>query len=117
MLHDLQNELKAQPPILAKVVADEWFGEDKNVHVMLLEKPDELQALHDRIIDLLETHGVAFNHPEYTRGGFVAHSTVQKSKRLQFGETVAFDAVTLIDMFPDENPYRRKVLGSARLTE
>jgi hypothetical protein len=40
---------------------------------------------------------------------------VQKHARLNEGDAVTFNALTLIDMLPGEDPYQRKVLKTIKI--
>lgn len=44
------------------------------------------------------------------RDGFLPHSTVQRHGRLGRGDEVQFKALSIIDMFPDKDPYKRRVV-------
>jgi len=101
-----------QKPFTTTAGQDTFFGPNGETRVTLIDMSPELLALHNNLIDLLEDNGVVFNVPEYTRAGFLAHATVGSHGRLQQGDTVRFDSLTLIDMFPDQDPYQRKVLGT-----
>jgi 2'-5' RNA ligase len=116
LLVDLSKQLSAHSTVKSEVVGEEWFGEDRSVYVKLLNKTDELQQLHETILAVLQRHNVKFNSPEYTKEGFRPHSTVQKNGRLELNDVVMFDSVTLIDMFPDENPTRRRILGTVHFS-
>lgn len=89
---------------------DEYFGPGKQTHVMLLNKTDELIALHYDIIALLEQGSVTFNDSKYTKKGFLPHATVQSHARLDRGDLVTFNALSLVDMFPNKDPYQRKII-------
>jgi len=39
------------------------------------------------------------------------HSTVQSYKRLNKGDEVIFSALSIVDFFPDKDPYQRKILA------
>lgn len=115
LLASLGETLGVDDIVRVTVNGDRWFGEDGEVHVKTFDASPDILNMHENILRVLEMYGVVFNHPEYTREGFVAHSTVQKEKGLRDGETVTVDRLTLIDMFPNENPYRRRVLGTVAL--
>lgn len=115
LIKDLGHVLASLPIARAKVVDEAWFGKDENIHVMLLDRTKDLQDLHEKILEVLENHHVQFNSPEYAGKNFRPHATVQKSAQLKVGDVVTFDSVTLIDMFPDKNPYQRRVLGTIQL--
>ena len=80
--------------------------------VILLDKSPALLKLHADIVSLLGAHGVVFNNPEFTRDGFIPHSTIQKSSRLEIGDEVAVDSLSLIYMFPNNNWEQRRVLAT-----
>lgn len=79
--------------------------------VILLSKSEALLSLHNRLVDLLEANGVKFNTPEFTRDGYLPHSTVQKTGRLHNGDKVTIDTIALIDMFQSNDWRRRKVIN------
>lgn len=112
LLRHLELALRNQEPFSARINNDDWFGDDKSVHVMLLERIHELYALHLRVLKTLSRCGAQFNHPEYTRSGFRPHLTIRESESLKTGELVGFHELTLIDMFPANDPYRRRIVGS-----
>lgn len=112
LIIDLETELSSHPPIQSSVMGDDWFGENKSVHVKLINKTEELQQLHETILSALSNYKVNFNNPKYTRKGFKPHSTVQKSSRLNFDDTVTLDSLSLIDMFPASDPYKRRIVGT-----
>lgn len=97
-------------PASSIVLADDYFGQSKEVHVMLLQKTNELAELHKKILSTLEPGGLKLNDPHYANQGFTPHSTVQHDSRLTSGQSVTFDALSIIDMFPDNDPYKRKLL-------
>lgn len=80
--------------------------------VVLLDKTTSLVMLHMAIVTLLERNGATFNTPEFTKDGFLPHSTIQKSGRLHIGDTVTIDSVSLVDMFPGGDWKQRHVLAT-----
>lgn len=80
-------------------------------HVVVLGKNGALLELHRHLVDLLEVNGVIFNTPEFTRDGYLPHCTIQKLERLHSGDKVTVDTIALIDMFPDNDWQRRKVIN------
>lgn len=80
--------------------------------VVLLEKTAPLKQLHDNIVTLLEQNGVVFNSPEFTKDGFLPHCTIQKSGRLEIGDAISIDSISLVDMFPNDDWQQRKVLAT-----
>jgi hypothetical protein len=78
--------------------------------VILIEKSASLLKLHDDLVNLLESNGAVFNTPEFNRDGFLPHCTIQEFNRLSQGERVEIRSLALIDMFPDSDWTRRRVL-------
>lgn len=87
-----------------------YFGKNADIEVMLLQASPELHTLHSNLVDLLLSRGAIFNDPQYTKAGFIGHVTQQATKRLAVNEQVRLDAVAIIDMFPRENPNKRRVI-------
>lgn len=85
------------------------------VQVALLKKTDDLVKLHYDVIECLTQGGWRPNDPQFARDGFMPHSTVQKHARLNKGDEVTFNALTIIDMFPGSDPYQRKVIKTVKL--
>jgi 2'-5' RNA ligase len=110
LLEKLSQFVQGRPNATAVVGDDTLFGPERQTRVALLQASPKLLALHIDVVNLLKQGDVVFNHPEFTESGFLPHSTVQAHARLNKGEVVTFDALTLIDMFPHEDPYRRKVI-------
>lgn len=110
LVKDLERLLGLHKQASSVAMEDAFFGPEKQTHVVLLQKTDSLVKLHYDVIELLEGGGLKLNDPQFARNGFLPHSTVQKHARLNKGDKVNFNALALIDMFPDENPYERKVL-------
>ncbi len=103
----LTELLASQPPVKLSVGEDATLG---TTNVALVNKTSELQTLHEAIVDVLERNGVIFNTPEFTRSGFLPHSTIQKSGRLHAGDEFQITSVSLVDMFPKGDWQQRKVL-------
>ena len=87
------------------------------MQVVLLQKTDSLVKLHYDVIELLEQGGWKPNDPQFAKEGFLPHSTVQPHARLNKGDEVTFNALSIIDMFPNEDPYQRKILETIKIGE
>jgi len=115
LFKDMNCILENEVTIFSKAIVKDLFGEDRSIKVTLIEKTDELQNLHERVVSVLEKHGALFNSPEYTKDGFKPHATEQAEAKLEIGDVVEFGSLTLVDMFPDGDPYQRKILGTVHL--
>ena len=94
---------------------DDLFGPEGQTRVVLLRKTDDLIKLHLDLVAMLEEGGLKPNNPQFIHEGFLPHSTVQKHARLNKGDQVTFDAMSLIDMFPGGDPYQRKVIKTVHI--
>lgn len=100
----------------AKAAHDEYFGLEKQTQVTILDMSKELVVLHHDVVALLKIAGAVFNDPQYTESGFRAHATVQSHARLNKGDKVAFKNLAIVDMFPNEDPYQRKIMKILKLS-
>lgn len=110
MAEKLTELLSLHAPATSVIEDDRFFGDEGQVQVALLRKTDDLVKLHHDVIELLEQGGWKPNDPQFAKEGFLPHSTVQKHARLNKGDEVVFNALTIIDMFPGGDPYQRKVI-------
>lgn len=115
MIRKLKRLLDAYPQATSVAEEDTFFGPEKQTQVVLLKKTDSLVKLHYDVIALLEGGDLRLNDPQFARDGFLPHATVRQHARLHKGDHVTFSALTLIDMFPDKDPYQRKVLRTIKL--
>jgi hypothetical protein len=115
MIKKLEELLAAREQAASTATEDEFFGPEKQTQVVLLDKTDGLVKLRYDIMALLEQGGLKLNNPRFSLEGFLPHSTVQEHVRLNKGDAVTFKALTLVDMFPDEDPYQRKILKTIKI--
>ncbi|HWZ65848.1 MAG TPA: 2'-5' RNA ligase family protein [Patescibacteria group bacterium] len=116
MIEELTKLLGHHQGASSVATEDMLFGPEKQTRVILLEKTDSLVKLHYDVTQLLEQGGLKLNNPEFAKQGFLPHSTVQQHARLNKGDNVAFSALSIIDMFPDEDPYKRRVLKTITIS-
>lgn len=110
LVTDLKNLLAKKKLIKTIVKNDEKFGQDHHILVSLLELTSELFEFHNEVLDLLESYGAVFDEPSYSRSGYRPHITVQKSGRVNKGENIVINDLSLVDMFPDQNIRQRKII-------
>lgn len=97
------------------VTKNDLYLGDNRVLVAVLEKTDGLDELHNKLVVLFDKGGLKLNDPQFSRRGFLPHSTVQSHARLYEGDEVLFNALSLVDMFPDKDPYKRRVVATIPL--
>jgi len=115
MVEKLTELLKDHAQATSEVEDDRFFGDNGQIQVTLIKKTDDLVKLHYDVIDLLEQGGWKPNDPQFAKEGFLPHSTVQPHSRLNKGDEVIFNTLSIIDMFPNQDPYQRKVLKTIKI--
>lgn len=117
---ELENEIAT---LCSKILAikteaegDEYFGPSKEVHVSTIRMRDDLMKLHTDLKNILAAHHAEFDEPHYMAENYRAHATVQEKKRLNVGDPVIIDRVSVIDKFPNGNPNIRRVLKTIKLS-
>lgn len=116
MAERLMTLLTGRKPVTALAIGNTYFGPDRDIRVTLLDRTESLAKLHGDVYALLERGGLKVNNPQFALEGFRPHATVQEHATLKTGDTVVFDALTIIDMFPSGDPYTRKVLQTIRFS-
>ncbi|MBA3758208.1 hypothetical protein H0X10_01070 [Candidatus Saccharibacteria bacterium] len=117
LLYKLTALLTNRKPIKTTAGDDEYFGDKKQIHVTILDKHDEMTALHNDIIGLLKSVGAIFDEPNYLEEGYKAHVTVQSDARVHKGDLIVIDNVTVVDMFARKDIRGRKILKSFHLID
>ena len=117
MAANLADVLASYSVVNSEAKDDQYFGEDGQVCVTLLDRTDSLVNLHRNVLAVLESGGLVLNDPQFAYDGFLPHATVQKSGRLNKGDAIQLAALSIVDMFPDEDPYKRKVLKTIKLRQ
>ena len=64
---------------------------------------------------MLEDGNITLNDPQFAREGFLPHATIQRNSHLNKGDKVQYTALSIVDMFPGEDPYKRRVLKTMKI--
>ena len=115
MSAELVKTLQHHDIAISTAEAESDFGEYGQVPVVLLKRSDSLVKLHYDILAALQKGGLVLNDPQFARNGFRPHATIQKHRRLRKSEKVRFVALSIVDMFPDGNPYRRRIVQTIQI--
>jgi len=115
LFNKLSDVLSNIKPVSVSAGEDEFFGNERKIQVTILDMSTEIISLHKKIIKTLKEAGTIFDEPQYNEDGYRAHATVQKAHRLNKGDNVLIDEVTIVDMFPNQDITRRKILKTIKL--
>lgn len=110
--HKIKKYLSSQLAPVTTVNKEATLG---TTDVVLLDKNQRLISLHTGLVDLLKTNDAIFNSPDFNREGFLPHCTIQKTGKLQKGDKVTINSLSLVDMFPNNNWQQRKILNTFML--
>ena len=102
-------------PVSSLALHDENFGPEQQTQVTILDMNKGLIGLHYKVIDMLKNAEIKFNNPQYVESGFRAHVTVQPHARINKDDTVTLNNLALVDMFPNGDPYQRKIIKTIKL--
>jgi hypothetical protein len=111
----VQRALAGQRPHAVAAQHEELFGPRRTVPVTVLEPIPDLIAMHSRVVDLLINAGAAFEHPAYVQRGYRPHVTVTSDRRLNPGDRVIIDSISVVDLQPRGDSQQRKVLHTISL--
>lgn len=115
LANELANLLDRQHPIEIEAEEKAMFGPNKDIAVMKVKKNPELMSLYRLIYQWLEHAGARYNSPEYQGKGYLPHSTFQKTGSLSKGERRILTSVCLVDLYPHNDGYKRKIYKTVDL--
>jgi 2'-5' RNA ligase len=104
---------KQYKPLETQVISTAMFGQYNDIPVALVKNTPELSNLHSTIVSEIKTAQGAFNEPRYTLDGYKPHISVT-GKTIP-DNSVVLNNITLIDMFPNNDPLSRKILLQIQL--
>jgi 2'-5' RNA ligase len=105
-----------QTPVTSTIVTGHTaFGPNEDIKVALVELTAALTVIQQKVVASLENIGLKFNDPQYNGPGFRPHITLQHDEKLEIGSEVSVNNLAVIDMFPDNDGYKRRVIGAYKL--
>ena len=106
---DFEKTIGNYKKFIARTTLSDYFGEDGSVKVRRVDESPALTHLHNDIVDAIERHDGVFNQPTYIREDFGAHVTMVGDLPREH-DTVNFNEIYLIDMFPEGDYEMRRVI-------
>lgn len=103
-------------PLSVTAAGDDWFGPRQKTLVTLLEPSDELMFFHEMAVDAVKSLGATFPIPEHLGAGYRPHITVQRTGRVDSGDSVRLDQLAVIDLHPGDGEGARMVRSVLPLT-
>lgn len=106
MLNKLSDVLSNIKPVSVSAGEDEFWCERK-IQATVLDMNEEPMPLHKQIIKTLMLEQFSMNR-NTTKMVIVLMPLCRKLHRLNKGDNVLIDEVTIVDMFPNQDITRRK---------
>jgi 2'-5' RNA ligase len=110
----LQTELvsftEQRTPFTVAAKGEALFGPQQDVRVSLIEPNSNILGLHADLLKMALDMNALFDAPQYNGPGYRPHSTIHDYARVQDGQSVAVDSLTLVDRFPDNDIKRRRII-------
>ena len=110
-ISDAINEFKAFSVVAHEI--EQWGP----IQVATLHKSEEFNNLYTTIQEVLLEKGAVFNEPQYLMDGFTPHVTHQKTAVLRPKEHATVRSVSLVDMFPDKDGEKRRIISTVNLRQ
>ncbi len=114
LTNELADLLVDQKIIEVKSDKKDMFGPNRDVEVMKMERSPELLNLYNKIHSWLLVSGAVYNDPQYQGDGYLPHSAFQKNGFLNENEIREIRSVSIIDLFPNSDGYKRKVFRTIK---
>jgi hypothetical protein len=103
------------PPFEAEGGDDAGFGPDGDIEVTLVEDDGSLLRAHLELVGLLRRLDLRLDPPAYAGRDYRPHVTVRDGDRIERGESFELAAIALVDLEPDGDRGRRRVVAQLPL--
>lgn len=117
LLEALKLYAQQTKPFEIVVSGEAAFGPKQNVAVSLIRPSEAIKKIHGDFADITKDLGAEYDAPQYMGEGFRPHATIQTDSRLNDNQTIPLHSYTLVDMYPDNNIERRKIIKTFELTD
>jgi 2'-5' RNA ligase len=110
-------ELYAQETEPFEIVSngEDLFGPNQNVAVSLIQPSVSIQKIHTDLTAITKSLGAEYDEPQFMSEGFKPHATKQINSRLEDKQTLTLSNFTLVDMYPDNDINRRRIIKTYKL--
>jgi 2'-5' RNA ligase len=111
----LADYARQTKPLTISASGEALFGPNKNVEVSLIQPDTGIVELHNKLLSIVFKLGAVFDEPNFNGTGFRPHATIQIKSRLQDKEIVNLDSLSLVDMYPNNEISRRRIIETYKL--
>lgn len=111
-------ELYAQEIEPFEIVSDgeDLFGLNQNVAVSLIQISESIGKVHNDLTAITKALGAEYDESKFMGEGFRPHATKQINSQLEDKQVLALNNFTLVDMYPNNDIGRRRIVKTFELT-
>jgi len=102
--------------IIVEIGDEALFGPDANFPVSLVLPTRQILEFHASLASRLEALHITYDNPQFVHEGYRPHITIQENTRVNQGDFLTIKVISLVDMMPDGDTTRRKVIKSFELS-
>ena len=110
LITELDKFASATAGFEVKVEKEDSFGVNHDISVSLINKDGSITRLHLGLMKLMNKLGATYDSPDFVGEGYRPHVTIQLASRVNAGQAFLVDDLTLVDMAPDDDNKKRKVI-------
>ena len=94
---------------------EDLFGPNQNVAVSLIQPSESIRKVHADLTSITKSLDAEYDEPKFMSEGFRPHATKQVNSRLADKQILTLNNFTLVDMYPDNEMNRRRIIKTYRL--
>jgi 2'-5' RNA ligase len=115
LVHALRVYSSRTKPFEITSNGEALFGPQLNVAVSLIQPSNSIVQMHMDLITLSAAVGAEYDEPKFMREHFRPHVTIQSNARLSDKQKISVSSFTLVDMYPNNDIERRKIVKTFKL--
>jgi len=115
LIAQLKDYSKRLRVFQVKAEGEALFGPNKNIAVSLIKQNVELKQVHNNLVGITKSLGAVFDEPKFIGEGYRPHATIPVKSKLIEGQVVNLDSFTLVDMYPDNDINKRRLIQTFEL--
>ena len=110
-------ELYALEIVPFEIMSDgeDVFGPNQNIAVSLIQQSESIRKVHADLSAISKALGAKYDELKFMGEGFRPHATKQINARLMDKQIIALNNFTLVDMYPDNDINRRRIIKTYKL--
>jgi 2'-5' RNA ligase len=110
VLRAITSIVQSHAPIKLESGAEAFFGHEKDVPVNLIAEPDEVVALHKKLLEAIIPLGANVDS-EWIGEGYSPHVTRQRSGRFETGQTFVTSKLYFAEAVNPDEIFQKKIVA------